>query len=59
MDFNNRHKYRRGQHRDEMVGWHQPMWMDSTDVSLSIFWEMVKDRVTWHAAVHGVTKNQI
>ena len=32
---------------------------DSTDVSLSKFWEMVKDRETWHAAVHGVTNSQI
>ena len=27
---------------------------DSMDVSLSIFWEMVKDREAWHAVVHGV-----
>ena len=26
------------------------------DVSLSIFWEIVKDREAWHAAVHEVTK---
>ena len=31
---------------------------DSMDVSLSELWEMVKDRETWHAAVHGVTKSQ-
>ena len=29
---------------------------DSMDMSLSIPWEMVKDREAWHAAVHGVTK---
>ena len=32
-------------------------WLDgiinSMHVSLSGFWEMVKDRKAWHAAVHG------
>ena len=31
---------------------------DSVDMSLSKFWEIVKDREAWHAAVHGVTKSQ-
>ena len=31
---------------------------DSVDMSLSKFREIVKDRETWHAAVHGVTKGQ-
>ena len=31
---------------------------DSMDMSLSKFREMVKDRETWHAAVHGVAENQ-
>ena len=31
---------------------------DSMDVSLSKIQEMVKDRETWHAAVHGVAKSQ-
>ena len=31
---------------------------DLMDMSLSKLWEMVKDRKTWHATVHGVTKNQ-
>ena len=31
---------------------------DSMDMSLSKLWEMVKDREAWHAAVHGITKNQ-
>ena len=31
---------------------------DSVDRSLSEFQEVVKDRKAWHAAVHGVAKNQ-
>ena len=33
--------------------------IDSMDMSLSKLQETVKDRDTWHAAVHGVTKNQM
>ena len=29
---------------------------DSVDMSLSKFWEIVKDREAWRAAVHGVAK---
>ena len=36
---------------DEMVGWHHQL-----DVSLSKLQELVMDRETWHAAVHGVAK---
>ena len=31
---------------------------DSMDMSLSEFWELVIDRESWHAAIHGVAKNQ-
>ena len=32
---------------------------DSMDMNLSKLQEMVKDRGTWHTAVHEVTKSQI
>ena len=42
-------------------GWQRIRWLDgitdSMDMSLSKFQEMVKDRATWHAIVHGVTNS--
>ena len=32
--------------------------IDSIDMSLSKFQELVLDREAWHAAVHGVTKRR-
>ena len=38
-----------------MVG--RRLTTNSTDMSFSELWEIVKDREAWHAAVHGVTRS--
>ena len=37
-----------------MVGWQHKL----KDMSLSKFWEILKDREAWCAAIHGVKKSQ-
>ena len=38
-------------------GWDGCMASPSIDMSLSKFWEVIKDRKAWHAAVHGIAKS--
>jgi len=43
------------------TGQQRMTWLDgvtnSIDMNLSEFWEIVKDRAAWRAAVHGVTRS--
>ena len=43
--------------------WQRMRWLDSItdsmDMNLGKFWEIVRDREDWNAAVHEVTKNQM
>ena len=44
------------------MGQQRMRWLDgitdSMAMNLSKFWEMVKDRKAWGAAIHGVSKSQ-
>ena len=40
---------------DEMAGWHHQC--NAMNMNLGKFWEMLKDREAWYAAVHGVAKS--
>ena len=39
---------------DEMVGWHPRL--NPMDMGLGRLWELVMDRETWCAEIHGISK---
>ena len=47
----------RGRREQQRMRWLDSI-IDSVDMSSSKLWEIVKDRETWHAAVHRVAKSQ-
>ena len=47
-------KRRRGQQRKRLLD----SITNSMDMNLSKFWEIVKERGAWHAAVHAVAKTR-
>ena len=44
------------------IGWQRRKWLDSItdsrDMNLNKLQKIVKEKEAWHAAVHGVAKNQ-